>query len=226
LGVCDYQPDVTDGEYPLPVGTGKGQFGLSAGTSEVTCGLLVGTDRTFSLVVGTGLTFGLPIKLDNHLVQTKKWRTSSKNLYRLIDSSMSVRTKVGLGFTNCISKKELGWDDSDFSVFTTTSEDVEGRPTFHRFAKADSMKVVPPPLTGNYTSLSDHTDLDESQMVYGKKSSTSNDFESVTNDFVSYDDSDKSLKDNTSDFASCDSSSKSSEYKPTEIESNVGTPIT
>nr|GEZ62263.1 hypothetical protein [Tanacetum cinerariifolium] len=105
-------------------------------------------------------------------------------------------------------------------------DNVEGRPTFHRFAKTDSMKVVPPPLTGDYISLSDHTDLDESQMFYGTKSSTSNDFESVNNDFVSYDDSDKSSEDNTSDFASCDSSGKSLEHKPTEIESNVGTPIT
>nr|GEV92833.1 xylulose kinase-1 [Tanacetum cinerariifolium] len=58
-------------------------------------------------------------------------RNSSKNLFKLIDSSMSVRTTVGLGFTNCISENELGWDDSAFSVFTTTSEDVKGRPTFH-----------------------------------------------------------------------------------------------
>nr|GEY97372.1 putative ribonuclease H-like domain-containing protein [Tanacetum cinerariifolium] len=152
-------------------------------------------------------------------------RTSSKNLYRLIDSSMSVRTKVGLGFTDCISQKELGWDDYAFCVFTTTSEDVEGRPTFHRFAKTDSMKAVPPPLTGDYTYLSDHTDLDESQMFYGTKSSTSNDFEFVPNDFVSCDDNDKSSEDNTSDFASRDSSGKSSKHKLTEIESNVGTPI-
>nr|GEY30363.1 ribonuclease H-like domain-containing protein [Tanacetum cinerariifolium] len=67
----------------------------------------------------------LQTKLDNHLVQTKKWRSSSKNLYRLIDSSMSIRTKVGLGFTDCISQKELGWDDSAFSVFTTTFKDME-----------------------------------------------------------------------------------------------------
>nr|GEY98980.1 xylulose kinase-1 [Tanacetum cinerariifolium] len=70
-------------------------------------------------------------KLDNHLAHTKKWRNSSKNLFKLIDSSMSVRTKVGLGFTNCISENELGWDDSAFSVFTTKSEDMEGRPIFH-----------------------------------------------------------------------------------------------
>nr|GEV63351.1 reverse transcriptase domain-containing protein [Tanacetum cinerariifolium] len=98
---------------------------------------------------------------------TSEWRYSSKNLFKLIDSSMSVRTKVGLGLTNCIGENELGWDDSAFNVFTTNSEDVEGRPIFHRFAKTDSMKVVPLPLTGDYTSLSDHSDLNESQMSYG-----------------------------------------------------------
>ncbi|GKF97211.1 hypothetical protein Tco_0293032, partial [Tanacetum coccineum] len=69
---------------------------------------------------------------------------------------MSVRTKVGLGFNNSV-----------FSVFTTNSEEVEGRPHFKRFAKTDSMKVVSPPLSGDYTPLSDHTELDESQMSYG-----------------------------------------------------------
>nr|GFC77692.1 ribonuclease H-like domain, Gag-pre-integrase domain protein [Tanacetum cinerariifolium] len=104
----------------------------------------------------------LQTKLDNHLVQTKKRRNSSKNLFRLIDSSMSVRTKVGLGFNDCIRENELGWDDYVFSIFTTNSENVEGRPLFHRFAKTNSMKDVPLPLTGDYTSLSDHIDLDES----------------------------------------------------------------
>ncbi|GJY58053.1 putative ribonuclease H-like domain-containing protein [Tanacetum coccineum] len=144
----------------------------------------------------------LQTKLDNHLVQIEKWRTSSKNLFRLIDSSMSVRTKVGLGFNNYIRENELGWDDSAFSVFTTNSEEVEGRPLFNRFAKADSMKAVPPPLSGDYTPLSDHIDLDESQMSYGTKSSTSGDSNSVSNDFVSCDNSDKSSEVNTNDFAS------------------------
>nr|GFD13757.1 ribonuclease H-like domain, Gag-pre-integrase domain protein [Tanacetum cinerariifolium] len=137
---------------------------------------------------------------------------------------------------------ELGWDDSAFSVFTTNSEDVEGRPIFHRFAKTDSMKVVPPPLTGDYTSLSNHTDLDESQMSYGTKSSTSCDPKCVPNDFVSCNDSDKSSEVNITNLVSSDSSLKSSEQKPTdsscastssvstsvneaEIESNVETPI-
>ncbi|GJX34525.1 xylulose kinase-1 [Tanacetum coccineum] len=185
----------------------------------------------------------LQTKLDNHLVQTEKWRTSSKNLFRLVDSSMSVRTKVGLGFNNYIGENELGWDDSAFSVFTTNSEEVEGRPHFNRFAKTDSMKVVPPPLSGDYTPLSDHTDLDESQMSYGTKSSTSGDSNSMSNDFVSCDNSDKSSEVNSNDFASSDSSVKSLEPKSNdstscastssistseseaEIESNVGTPI-
>ncbi|GJZ73661.1 putative ribonuclease H-like domain-containing protein [Tanacetum coccineum] len=134
----------------------------------------------------------LQTKLDNHLVQTKKWRTSSKNLFRLVDSSMYVRTKVGLGFNNYIGENELGWNDSAFSVFTTNSEEVAGRPHFNRFAKTDSMKVVPPPLSGDYTPLSDHTDLDESQMSYGTKSSTFGDSNFRSNDFVSCDNSDKS----------------------------------
>ncbi|GKF30357.1 hypothetical protein Tco_0100155, partial [Tanacetum coccineum] len=94
------------------------------------------------------------------------------------------------------------------------------------------MKVVPPPLSGDYTPLSDHIDLDESQMSYGTKSSTSGDSNSVSNDFVSCDNSDKSSEVNTNDFASSDSSVKSSEPKSNdstschseaEIESNVGT---
>nr|GFA30234.1 xylulose kinase-1 [Tanacetum cinerariifolium] len=185
----------------------------------------------------------LQTKLDNHLVQTKKWRNFSKNLFRLIDSSMSVRTKVGLGFTNCISENELVWDDSAFSVFTTNSEDVEGRPIFHRFAKTNSMKAVPPPLFGDYTSLSDHINLDESQMSYGKKSSTFCDSKFMSNDFVSCDDGDKSSEANTNDFASSDSSVRSLEHRSNdstscvstssvstsvnevEIKSNVGIPI-
>ncbi|GKB78995.1 putative ribonuclease H-like domain-containing protein, partial [Tanacetum coccineum] len=86
-----------------------------------------------------------------------------------------------------------------------------GRPLFNMFAKADSMKVVPPPLSGDYTPLSDHIDLDESQMSYGTKSSTSGNSNSVSNDFVSCDNRDKSSEVNTNDFASSDSSVKSSD---------------
>nr|GFC07488.1 hypothetical protein [Tanacetum cinerariifolium] len=60
-----------------------------------------------------------------------------------------------------------------------------------------------------------HTDLDESQMSYGAKSSTSCDPKYMPNDFISCDDSDKSSEVNTNDFAFGDSSVKSLEHKPT-----------
>nr|GFA35941.1 ribonuclease H-like domain-containing protein [Tanacetum cinerariifolium] len=138
-----------------------------------------------------------------------------------------------------IVSKEFGMIDG------CDTEDAieEGIPLFNKFFKADSMKVMPPPLFEDYTSLSDHIDLGESQMSYSIKSSTSRDFKSVSNDFVSCDDSDKSSEVNTNDFASSDSSVKSLEPKPNDstscastssvstyeneakIESNVGTPI-
>ncbi|GJW48879.1 hypothetical protein Tco_0080525 [Tanacetum coccineum] len=77
-------------------------------------------------------------------------------------------------------------DAGEFALMGVTSEisvdssKVGSRPHLNRFAKTDSMKAVPPPLSGDYTPLSDHTDLDESQMYYGTKSSTSGDSNSVS----------------------------------------------
>ncbi|GJU95182.1 putative ribonuclease H-like domain-containing protein [Tanacetum coccineum] len=98
-----------------------------------------------------------------------------------------------------------------------------GRPHFNRFAKTDSMKVVPPPLSGDYTPISDHIDLDELQMSYATKSSTSGDSNSVSNDFVSCDNSDKSSEVNTNDFASSDLSDKSLEPKSNDSTSCAST---
>nr|GEU84832.1 hypothetical protein [Tanacetum cinerariifolium] len=74
----------------------------------------------------------LQTKLDNHLVQTEKWRNSSKNLFRLIDSSMSVRTKVGLGFTDCIREnndKSLEVNTNDFAFSDSSVKSSEHKPT-------------------------------------------------------------------------------------------------
>nr|GFA75054.1 hypothetical protein [Tanacetum cinerariifolium] len=99
----------------------------------------------------------------------------------------------------------------------TEEANTAGIPLFNRFAKADSMKVVPPPFSRDYTSLSDHIDLDESQMSYGTKSSTSSD---------SNDSSVKSSepKPNDSTFYASTSNISTSENEA-EIESNLGTPI-
>nr|GEX83785.1 hypothetical protein [Tanacetum cinerariifolium] len=122
----------------------------------------------------------LMTKLDNELANQAKWNNSGKNLYKLIDSFMLVRTKRGLGLDKYIGEGELGIDDFKFSIFHTNSDELEGQPIYNRFASVDYMKAVPPPLTGNYMPLSNITNIDESQMVYGKKASDSS--ETKTND--------------------------------------------
>nr|GEW02199.1 ribonuclease H-like domain-containing protein [Tanacetum cinerariifolium] len=104
-----------------------------------------------------------------------KWNNSGRNLYKLIDSSMSIRTKRGLGL-------DKYW---------------------RRFASVDHMKAVPPPLTGNYMPPSNIPDIHESQMVYEKKATdsseikTNDDSISHFNDSVLFDFSDRSLEPST-----------------------------
>ncbi|GJS82787.1 hypothetical protein Tco_0749328 [Tanacetum coccineum] len=74
-------------------------------------------------------------------------------------------------------------------------------------SRGSLLEVTLMPLVGTIN----HTDLDESQMSYGTKSSISGDSNSVSNDFVSCDNSDKSSEVNSNDFASSDSRVKSSE---------------
>nr|GEW33979.1 chromatin remodeling protein EBS-like [Tanacetum cinerariifolium] len=73
------------------------------------------------------------------------------------------------------------------------SDDLEGQPIYNRFASAEHVKVVSPPLIGNYMPPSNIPDIDESQMVYGKKATdsseikTNNDSISHSNDSVHFD---------------------------------------
>nr|GEY19168.1 ribonuclease H-like domain-containing protein [Tanacetum cinerariifolium] len=94
----------------------------------------------------------LMTKLDNELANQAKWNNSG----------------------------ELGIDDSVFIIFHITSDDLEGQPIYNRFASVDNMKAVPSPLTGNYMPPSNIPDIDESQMVYGKKATDSSEIK--TND--------------------------------------------
>nr|GFC40944.1 hypothetical protein [Tanacetum cinerariifolium] len=66
------------------------------------------------------------------LATKAKWNNSGRNLYKLIDSSMSVRTKRGLGLNKYIEEDELGIDDSKFSILHTTSDELEGEPIYNR----------------------------------------------------------------------------------------------
>nr|GEU28879.1 hypothetical protein [Tanacetum cinerariifolium] len=73
----------------------------------------------------------LMTKLDNELANKAKWNNSGKNLYKLIDSSMSIRTKRGLGLDKYIGEGELGIDDSVFSIFHTNRDDLDGQPIYN-----------------------------------------------------------------------------------------------
>nr|GEU48325.1 ribonuclease H-like domain-containing protein [Tanacetum cinerariifolium] len=129
----------------------------------------------------------LMTKLDNKLANQAKWNNNGTNMYKLIDSSMSVRTKRGLGLDKYLGEGELGIDDSKFSIFHTNSDELEGQPINNRFALVDYMKTVPPPLTGNYMPPFNIPDIDESQMVYGKKTIESSEIK-TNNDSISYSD--------------------------------------
>nr|GEY73155.1 ribonuclease H-like domain-containing protein [Tanacetum cinerariifolium] len=126
--------------------------------------------------------------------------------------SISVRTKRGLGLDKYIGEGELGIDDFKFSIFHTNNDELEGQPIYNRFALVDHMKAVPPPLTGNYMPPSNIPDIDESQMMYGKKATDSSEIKtnddniSYSNDFVLFDFSYRSSEPSTNDLQTCDSS--------------------
>nr|GEV17922.1 hypothetical protein [Tanacetum cinerariifolium] len=168
----------------------------------------------------------LMTKLDNEIANQAKWNNSGKDLYKLIDSFMSVRTKRGLGLDKYIREGELDIDNSKFSIFHTNSDELEGKPIYNRFASVDHMKTVPLPLTGNYMPPSNIPDIDESQMVYEKKATdsseikTNDDSISHSHDSVLFDFSDRSSKPSTKVFQTCDFSQECSRPNNSDHDSN------
>ncbi|GKC64212.1 ribonuclease H-like domain-containing protein, partial [Tanacetum coccineum] len=108
----------------------------------------------------------LQAKLDNEIANTAKWLQSSKNLVKLIDSSISVKDKVGLGYGSY--ENEL-YIDNEPSIFDSRPEDWLGKPLYSWFTKEGDMHGVPPPMTGNYMPTPVHVEIDESQFSYGQK---------------------------------------------------------
>ncbi|GKC62806.1 hypothetical protein Tco_1095404 [Tanacetum coccineum] len=77
------------------------------------------------------------------------------------DDQMSVKDKVGLGFSEQVKENEL-YDEALLSVFDTHSSDIEDAPLYDRFAKVDGMHAVPPPMTGNYMPPGPDIEIDDS----------------------------------------------------------------
>nr|GEZ77584.1 xylulose kinase-1 [Tanacetum cinerariifolium] len=154
------------------------------------------------------------VKLVESLARFDKWKESSKNPVKLINSSMSSRTKLGLGFKEAIGSDEV-FDLSTPSVFDPEPENREVKSLYERFVKAGKMREVPPPITGTFMPTSYKSDLEETQETFGSKSNTSSINTSESNDFVSCDNSDKSSESETFDFASCVSRPKTNDSSST-----------
>ncbi|GJZ77557.1 putative reverse transcriptase domain-containing protein [Tanacetum coccineum] len=189
-------------------------YGMIAGDDDDTAGDASGD---VSDVAAEFALMGLSsqVKLEESKARFDKWKESSKNLDKLINSSMSSRSKFGLGFGETFGSDEV-FDPSAPSIFDTTPEDVEGKPLYDRFVKAVGMHVVPSPITGTFMPPSNKPDLDDTQVTYGSKSNDYFETNSVSNDFVSSDNSDKSSDSETTGFASCISSVTSSSSKTNE----------
>ncbi|GJV53230.1 putative ribonuclease H-like domain-containing protein [Tanacetum coccineum] len=145
------------------------------------------------------------VKFEATLARFEKWKESSKNLQKLINSSMSTRTKIGLGFKEYFGKDEV-FDLSTPSVmYPEPVEEV--KPLYSWFVKAGEMHAVPPSITGTYMPTPYKSDIEETQVSYGSKSDNkTSETLSESNDFVSCDNSDKSSDSET--YASCESSLK------------------
>ncbi|GKC58444.1 retrovirus-related pol polyprotein from transposon TNT 1-94 [Tanacetum coccineum] len=146
------------------------------------------------------------VKYEESLARFDKWKESSKNLKKLINSSMSTRTKIGLGFQDYFGVDEV-FDLSTPSVMYPEPVEEEVKPLYSRFVKAGEMHAVPPPITGTYMPIPYKPDMEETQVSYGSKSDNkTSETLSESNDFVSCDNSDKSSDSET--YALCDSSLK------------------
>nr|GEY11454.1 hypothetical protein [Tanacetum cinerariifolium] len=141
------------------------------------------------------------IKFVESLARFDKWQESSKNLVKLLYSSMSTRTKLGLGFKEYIGSDEVCVLTP--SVFDPEPENKEVKSLYERFVKAGNMHEVPPTITGTFMPTSYQSDLAKTQATFGSKSNTSSITTSKSNEFVFYDNSDKSSASETNDFAFC-----------------------
>ncbi|GJV50374.1 putative ribonuclease H-like domain-containing protein [Tanacetum coccineum] len=134
------------------------------------------------------------------------------NLNKLINWLHVLRSKFGLGYGDTFRSDEV-FDLSAPSIFDSCLKDALEKPLYDRFIKAVGLHAVPGPITGTFMPPSNKPDIDDTQYTYGSKSNNCVETNSVSNDFVSCDNSDKSSDSETTGFASCVSSVKSSSLK-------------
>ncbi|GJX03654.1 hypothetical protein Tco_0189570 [Tanacetum coccineum] len=98
-------------------------------------------------------------KLEESNARFDKWKESSKNLVKLINSSMSSRSKFGLGYGDTFGSDEV-FDLSAPSIFDSCLKDAIEKPLYDWFVKPVGMHAVPPPITGTFMPPSNKPDID------------------------------------------------------------------
>ncbi|GKB66067.1 putative ribonuclease H-like domain-containing protein [Tanacetum coccineum] len=175
----------TDGIFAdgVFVATGNGSDGVSVAAGVGTDGVSVtSSDATDAETQFALMGLSPQVKLDEESnARFDKWKESSKNLVKLINSSMSSRSKFGLGYGDTFGSDEV-FDLSAPSIFDSCLKDAIEKPLYDWFVKPVGMHV-----SNNYSESN-----------------------SVSNDFVSCETSDKSSDSETTGFASCASSVNSS----------------
>ncbi|GJQ96726.1 putative ribonuclease H-like domain-containing protein [Tanacetum coccineum] len=78
------------------------------------------------------------------------FKTSSKNLNKLINSQLSSKDKTGLGYGDQLNENDSSSSELFNSVFDSRSSNGDDNQTNDRFKKDNGYHVVPPPLTRNY----------------------------------------------------------------------------
>ncbi|GJT45295.1 putative ribonuclease H-like domain-containing protein [Tanacetum coccineum] len=114
----------------------------------------------FSVTEEEGLHKGYDI-FQKILSQLNQWKESSKNLKKLINSSMSTRTKIGLGFKEYFGKDEV-FDLSTPSVFYPEPVE-EDKPLYSWFSRLEehacssspSLELICPPHDNDKSSDSE-----------------------------------------------------------------------
>ncbi|GJV39124.1 hypothetical protein Tco_1417564 [Tanacetum coccineum] len=131
---------------------------------------------------------------------------------------MSVKTKLGLGYGDYIGEDEVYYPTMP-TIFYPTPEEVDGNPTSVMFVKEGEINVVPPPIIGKFMPTSIHSDFDESQITYGKKSNDLS--ETDSNNFVSYDSSDKSSPKSGDSSVFSDNAAESESTSKTAVQEDI-----
>nr|GEW07486.1 hypothetical protein [Tanacetum cinerariifolium] len=92
-------------------------------------------------------------EIEDLKAKLKKFKTSLKNLTKLLDSQISAKVKIGLGYDSQFNEKEvLDVKEKEVTetVFDNRLSDEENSLANDRFKKGEGYHAVPPSLTGNY----------------------------------------------------------------------------